>query len=171
MKPIQLICISVLGLLLNSSCSNEPISSTNLCQISDTVLTSSVNSYPRLHDTSYSIKKTFGVDTTLPAFDFFCKLGAVKVNYSSLRIDWCARFKKYALYDKNNKHIITFGVEEYNLFASKYEFDSFKEFQESYKVFNKSYNNYDNVECFYKSDSLLIQAIIPMVERDWIGEN
>ena len=171
MKPIKLVCISLFSALLNLACSNESTSSTNSDQITDTVLTNLVNNYPPLHDTSYSIKKTFVVDTTLPVFDFFNKLGAVKVNYSNERIDWCARFKKYTLFDKNNQHIITFGIEGYNLFAAKCEFDTIGELQEQYKVFNKSYHSYDKVECFYKSDSLLLQTIIPLLERDWIGGN
>ena len=68
------------------------------------------------------------------------------------------------MFDKNDKHIITFGIEGYNLFASKYEFDNLAQIEENNNVFNKSYQSYENVECFYDSDSLLLQTIIPSLE-------
>lgn len=127
--------------------------------------TYSTENYPPIHDTAYSIKKEFAIDNSVPFIDYFDKLGAVKVLYRNERIDWCARHKTYALFDKNNRHILTFGIEGYNLFAAKYDFDKVGEVQEQHKVFNKSYNSYHHVECFYKSDSLLLQTIIPLLEK------
>ena len=164
MKPIKIICISSLAMLLNLASSNESTSSTNSDQITGTDLLSSTDSYPPLHDTSYSVNKDISVDSIAIGYDFFKKLNAVKVVYKNKRIDWCARYKTYTLFDKNDKYIITFGIEGYNLFASKYEFDNLAQIEENNNVFNKSYQSYENVECFYDSDSLLLQTIIPSLE-------
>ena len=88
MKPLQFICSSVLILLLNLSCSNSSVSSTNNDQITETNLLRSTDSYPPLHDTSYSVIKDIKVDSMTLGYDFFKKLNAVKVVYKNKRIDW-----------------------------------------------------------------------------------
>jgi hypothetical protein len=170
MKAIKVIYILPFSVLFNFACSNQTTEA-NSEQITNSMLAAAKDSYPPLHDTSYSVEKAFSIDSTIPVFDFFKKIGAVKIYYNSKRIDWCARSKMYSLYDKTNLDILTFGIDGTSLFATKNEYDKAGKLKAEYNLFNKSFNSYADVESFYKSDSCLLQAIIPSVEKRWVTIN
>jgi len=118
-------------------------------------------------DTIYS-ERYFPIDSTSKVFHFFFKQGLIKGHYVH-KMDCCeGELKTYTLFDKNGNAVFDFGLSSDFWKANRVEFDSSGNVLNELRILMTADTNHNRPAISFMDDSLILQTIIPMIEKRWM---